>query len=263
MLSKREKLLIRPWQQRRYDNHRRKVQSALPAIDNKTPQNRPHITVKLKKCQQEVDRTAKIQKDNFILLKKLSYIMKTNRVDNYWNTPPPNFLNRISMYDFPQRKKIVYMEEKPFEKTTHIRKSKCSACTPKPPTPPSIPEERIPWEPKKPSISRKRSQSVPPKRSVPIIQEKLKDLQEKGVESSIKPDSIRSKSCKANQRFLERKTIIEDECLKSPRSFLLEKGNLKLSINFPSDTSVTVRDGLLEYPLFKDDCYCTSMGKVY
>lgn len=67
------------------------MQSALPAIDNHPPMNRNHVSHKLKKHQKENERIEKIEKDNLILLKRLSYIMRTNRVDNYWTTPQPKY----------------------------------------------------------------------------------------------------------------------------------------------------------------------------
>lgn len=109
MLSRREKLLIRPWQQRRFETHRRKVKciksshysyyinlklkvsSALPAIDDKPPASYNHVSLKLKKQQKETERLVKIEKDNLTLLRKLNHIMKTSRVDNYWVSPPPEY----------------------------------------------------------------------------------------------------------------------------------------------------------------------------
>ncbi|XP_044729665.1 uncharacterized protein CFAP97D2 [Chrysoperla carnea] len=89
MLSKRDNLLIRPWQQRRFENHRRKVQSALPAIDSGTPAFRGHVCCKLKRKQTEKERCIQIESDNLRLLQKMQSIMKKNRLDNHWRTPQP------------------------------------------------------------------------------------------------------------------------------------------------------------------------------
>lgn len=71
MLTKKEKLLIYPWQQQRYHQHRKKVQSAGPAIDFYPPNDYPHITAKLKKLQKESERQDKVNKDNIRLLQRL------------------------------------------------------------------------------------------------------------------------------------------------------------------------------------------------
>lgn len=67
------------------------VLSAGPAIDNREPATRSHLLIKLKKHQKEKERHAKIERDNFSLLRNLAYIMRTNRVDNSWSTPQPKF----------------------------------------------------------------------------------------------------------------------------------------------------------------------------
>lgn len=101
--------------------------SATPAIDNKPPITRSHINVKLKKQQKEVERIRQIERDNNLLLKKMNYIMKTSRVDNYWTTPQPRFLNRIPMYDIliPKLEDITLDEEI----DAKSRKEKCYACS--------------------------------------------------------------------------------------------------------------------------------------
>ncbi|EDO45251.1 predicted protein [Nematostella vectensis] len=77
------KLLKQRWDMSRYDTHRRKVQSAAAVIDNKAPQTYMHLHLKLKKLQVEEERNATIERDNRILLEKMSYTMRTKgRVDN-------------------------------------------------------------------------------------------------------------------------------------------------------------------------------------
>lgn len=66
-----------------------KVRSALPAIDDRAPAARPHVALKLKKHQRELDRKQKIQNDNFSMLQRLNAIMKVNRLDNHWAKPLP------------------------------------------------------------------------------------------------------------------------------------------------------------------------------
>ncbi|XP_023945052.1 uncharacterized protein LOC112050884 [Bicyclus anynana] len=98
MLSRREKLLIQPWEDRRFKDHRSKVKSALPCIDDRAPAARPHVALKLKKCQKELDRKNKIQSDNFSLLQRLGAIMKVNRLDNHWRKPLPTFHKKVGQF---------------------------------------------------------------------------------------------------------------------------------------------------------------------
>lgn len=52
-------------------------------VDTKPPQTYMHLHLKLKKLQLEEERLATIERDNRILLEKMSYIMRTKgRVDN-------------------------------------------------------------------------------------------------------------------------------------------------------------------------------------
>lgn len=77
------KLLKKRWDMSRYHTHRRKVQSAKAVIDNKPPQTYMHLHLKLKKLQVEEETLATIERDNRILLEKMSFVMRTRgRVDN-------------------------------------------------------------------------------------------------------------------------------------------------------------------------------------
>lgn len=116
MLTKRDKLLIRPWIDLRYKNHRRKVclftkqksqylffhnfyfqvQSAEPVIDFRPPTAHPHVTIKLKKIQKEIERKEEIKKENIRLLQKLGSIMVTKRIENFWTCPRPKY-NKITI----------------------------------------------------------------------------------------------------------------------------------------------------------------------
>uniref|UniRef100_A0A182PRR0 Uncharacterized protein n=1 Tax=Anopheles epiroticus TaxID=199890 RepID=A0A182PRR0_9DIPT len=98
MLTKKEKLLIRPWQMQRYINHRIKVVTAMPAIDFHPPPERIHIAQKLKKQQKELERKEKIEQENIRLLQRLGAIMSKKRLDNIWTYTRPNFLRRESIY---------------------------------------------------------------------------------------------------------------------------------------------------------------------
>ncbi|XP_026489285.2 uncharacterized protein LOC113395808 [Vanessa tameamea] len=90
MLSRREKLLVQPWEDRRYKDHRQKVRGARAAVDAAAPPARPHVALKLKKCQRERERRDKLCADNFSLLQRLAHVMAVNRLDNHWDRPLPD-----------------------------------------------------------------------------------------------------------------------------------------------------------------------------
>ncbi|XP_058060820.1 uncharacterized protein LOC131211396 [Anopheles bellator] len=180
MLTKKEKLLIRPWQMQRYINHRIKVVTAVPAIDFHPPPERVHITQKLKKQQKELERQEKIEQENIRLLQRLGAIMSKKRLDNIWTYTRPNFLSRE--YIYPVRPKTTpdssgrrgssaqptggsYSDTtvSPLAKST-IRAIRCSACN----TPRRLatqlnrvaPEGRIPWAPQRKTTNRKLLQEA-------------------------------------------------------------------------------------------------------
>lgn len=63
--------------------------SAQPAIDFQTPCRQPHVTVKLKKTQRELERMQEIERENRRLLQRLGQIMNTSRMENFWRHPRP------------------------------------------------------------------------------------------------------------------------------------------------------------------------------
>ncbi|KAE8295916.1 hypothetical protein D5F01_LYC04662 [Larimichthys crocea] len=63
------------WDQNNYDNHRRKVTSALPVVDNKGSRTPAHVQLKLKKLQLQDERLSVIDRDNRLLASKLSDIV--------------------------------------------------------------------------------------------------------------------------------------------------------------------------------------------
>ncbi|XP_018578253.1 uncharacterized protein LOC108916474 [Anoplophora glabripennis] len=253
MISRKDNLLVRPWQQRKFENHRRKVQSALPAIDTSPPAYRSHVTIKLKKQQNENERCRKIERDNFLLLQKMDYIMKTSRLDNFWRTPQPNFLNKIAIYNIepPEMDTIDHYNEQNNTIVAKSRRSKCYACTPTRMKDIKIPEERIPWEPSKKPHTRIRSKSVPVKRA-----ETLPTIEEQIITTSKRSSSgIPEKRIPVNMRETKsdrRKKL----SAKEPQSILLTRGCLKLYVNFPSDSVVKFQKGNVEKLLMKEACYC-------
>lgn len=161
MLTKKEKLLIYPYQLKRYYQHRRNVETAGPVIDFYPPSEYSHITTKLKKLQKESERQEKVNKDNVRLLQRLGEIMTTKRLKNFWEHPRPSFLNREVIPHFTFRSSSVApaspdRRESTLDSDTDAvsaaRKSSCAICSGKfRKTNKVIPEERIPWKPQTPT----------------------------------------------------------------------------------------------------------------
>uniref|UniRef100_A0A182QEI6 Uncharacterized protein n=1 Tax=Anopheles farauti TaxID=69004 RepID=A0A182QEI6_9DIPT len=179
MLTKKEKLLIRPWQMQRYINHRIKVVTAMPAIDFHPPPERVHIAQKLKKQQKELERKEKIEQENIRLLQRLGAIMSKKRLDNIWTYTRPNFLRRESIY--PVRPKTTpdssgrrRSSAKPTAGNlsnstvsplaTWTKSIRCSACSAPPRAAIQLnqiaPEGRIPWAPQRKTTNRKLLQEA-------------------------------------------------------------------------------------------------------
>ncbi|KAM8976768.1 uncharacterized protein CFAP97D2 [Pelodytes ibericus] len=77
------KYLQQKWDKTYYDEHKRKVQSAKPMVDTSRPPTYVHLNMKLKKLKLEEERLSVIERDNNLLLDKMSTIMRTKgRVDN-------------------------------------------------------------------------------------------------------------------------------------------------------------------------------------
>ncbi|KAB0797868.1 hypothetical protein PPYR_08861 [Photinus pyralis] len=222
MLSRRDKLLILPWQQRKYENHLRKVKSAAPVIDNRPPVSREHVAVKLKRKQTEIERQTKIERDNLILLQKLQSLTRKNRVDNYWQTPPPNFLNRVRVREDVARISLPKTEMLTDWDTV---KTRCSACS-------SAVTDRLP-------SSKNRSKSVPI--------EKLPTICE---ESGPKVRSLSSKTSKSKHI----------DC-QSSQKLMLNRGSLVLEVNFPPDSYIKFQTGHTEKLIMNGLCQCRNLTK--
>lgn len=77
------KYLQQKWDKTYYDEHKRKVQSAKPMVDTNSPHTYVHLNLKLKKLKLEEERLSTIERDNHLLLEKMSTIMRTKgRLDN-------------------------------------------------------------------------------------------------------------------------------------------------------------------------------------
>ena len=63
------------------ENHRRKLAEMKCSIDNKAPKRHPHLRKNLKKEQLMEERFARIERENRILLEKMSFIMQQDTMD--------------------------------------------------------------------------------------------------------------------------------------------------------------------------------------
>ncbi|PIK46532.1 hypothetical protein BSL78_16596 [Apostichopus japonicus] len=84
ILPCQSRILKERWDRKYYDEHRDKVREAKSVVDTKPPTTYVHLHLKLKKLQLEEERLATVERDNRILLEKMSQIMRTKgRVDNH------------------------------------------------------------------------------------------------------------------------------------------------------------------------------------
>lgn len=69
--------------------HRKKLKSMKAAIDNKPPPRYIHLEQNLKKQQMDEERYSQIERDNYLLLDKMSYIMTHPQLlDEKYMGPP-------------------------------------------------------------------------------------------------------------------------------------------------------------------------------
>nr|XP_040569587.1 uncharacterized protein LOC121119036 [Lepeophtheirus salmonis] len=82
--SKRYDLFEGQWKNKRYNQHRARVESAASVIDVKPPisSSFKHIKVKSKKLQKEEEKHTEVMTNNLILLRHLSEISVTKRIDD-------------------------------------------------------------------------------------------------------------------------------------------------------------------------------------
>lgn len=88
------KVLQQKWDKIIFDLHRHKVDSARPVIDNRPPETYLHMHLKIRKLQMEEERLAMIERDNRILLEKMSYIMRTKGSVDHLNEYVYKSLNK-------------------------------------------------------------------------------------------------------------------------------------------------------------------------
>ncbi|GFG39528.1 hypothetical protein Cfor_00958 [Coptotermes formosanus] len=229
MLSRREKLLIRPWQQRRYNHHRRKVQCALPAIDVGPPLTRSHVCCKLKRQQSEQERRTKIEQDNCRLLQRMGTIMRTNRLDNHWVNPPPNFLQRVGIYYLPAEcdssNQQVSPPVPPANEASN-RNRHCLACNP---------------------------QKIKPT-EVRMVKNQNR-ICRMGWEGYVQHN--REKKCfLAAQTSGMQRSKYQDAGVTTPRRITLTQGELQLAVSYPANTMIRLKDGQLDRLLQREYCEC-------
>ncbi|XP_033003595.1 uncharacterized protein CFAP97D2 [Lacerta agilis] len=77
------KYLQQKWDKATYEEHKRKIQTTKPVVDTSTPRTYGHLHLKLRKLKLEKDRLSIIERENCLLLEKMSCIMRTKgRIDN-------------------------------------------------------------------------------------------------------------------------------------------------------------------------------------
>ncbi|KAJ8012497.1 hypothetical protein DPEC_G00043430 [Dallia pectoralis] len=77
------KYLQQKWDMASYEIHLRKVKSAKPTIDTTAPKTYGHLALKMKKKQLEEQSMSRIQRENEMLLEKMSHIRRTTgRINN-------------------------------------------------------------------------------------------------------------------------------------------------------------------------------------
>ena len=91
--------------------HRTRLKQMKPAIDNKPPPTYVHLAEKLKKRQLDEERYSQIERDNFLLLDKISYIIAHPQVlDEKYMGPPVTFGKSLNK-DFCKRELLRITKE--------------------------------------------------------------------------------------------------------------------------------------------------------
>lgn len=111
------KLLQKRWDEKHFDDHRKAVNHVRPEIDSTPPVTFMHLHLKLKKLQLEEERLATIERDNRILLEKMSHTMRNKgQLDNINSAVPKSLskgrrereLLRITRENMNMLKRIAY-----------------------------------------------------------------------------------------------------------------------------------------------------------
>ncbi|XP_053175415.1 LOW QUALITY PROTEIN: uncharacterized protein CFAP97D2 [Scomber japonicus] len=81
------------WDQDNFENHRRKVSSALPVVETRGMRTPAHVQLKLKKLQLQDERLSIIDRDNRLLASKLADIVCSKGLVDHRNHYHPRSLN--------------------------------------------------------------------------------------------------------------------------------------------------------------------------
>uniref|UniRef100_A0A3P8X2R5 Si:ch211-284k5.2 n=1 Tax=Cynoglossus semilaevis TaxID=244447 RepID=A0A3P8X2R5_CYNSE len=73
------------WDQNNYQNHCRKVSSALPVVDNRGIRTPAHVQLKLKRLQLQDERLSIIDRDNRLLSSRLANIVSSHGLVDHRN----------------------------------------------------------------------------------------------------------------------------------------------------------------------------------
>ncbi|XP_009637256.1 uncharacterized protein CFAP97D2 [Egretta garzetta] len=77
------KYLQLKWDKAKYEEHKKRVQAAKPLVDTSTPAIYSHLHLKFGKLKLEEDRLSVIERNNRLLLEKVSCIMRAKgQIDN-------------------------------------------------------------------------------------------------------------------------------------------------------------------------------------
>lgn len=111
----------------------------------------------------------------------------------------------------------------------------------------------------KPPVAKPRSQSVPlPKiSSTEEKQPKIKSAEVINHAKTIKFKDSKPKTVKSAGKRFENQTDYRDFY----QSLVLRRGNFKLVVNFPSDTTVSVQDAFSEKVVLGKPCTCKAIIK--
>lgn len=98
------KILAMKWDKKLHQKHRQKIMGIKPSVDNSSPKPYIHLQLKLKKVQMDQgmfdnnysDRLAQIERNNLILVKKMTYIMELEAKDPTIHVTPPHLLATTS-----------------------------------------------------------------------------------------------------------------------------------------------------------------------
>ncbi|PKU40082.1 cell division cycle protein 16 like protein [Limosa lapponica baueri] len=77
------KYLQLKWDKAKHEEHKKRIQAAKPLVDTSAPATYSHLHLKLGKLKLEEDRLSVIERENCLLLEKMSCIMRTKgQIDN-------------------------------------------------------------------------------------------------------------------------------------------------------------------------------------